>query len=50
MPDLAAPPDLPRLPSIEGLRALEAAARLGNFDRAADELAVTASARPSAAA
>ena len=34
----------PRLPSIEGLRALEAAARLGSFERAADELAVTASA------
>jgi LysR family transcriptional regulator, glycine cleavage system transcriptional activator len=34
----------PRLPSIEGLRAFEAAARLGSFERAADELAVTASA------
>lgn len=33
-----------RFPSIEGLRALEAAARLGSFDRAAEELAVTASA------
>lgn len=33
-----------RLPSIEGLRAFEAAARLGSFERAADELAVTASA------
>jgi len=38
-----APPDL-RLPSIEGLRAFEAAARLGTFERAADELSVTASA------
>lgn len=36
-------PDL-RLPSIEGLRAFEAAARCGTFERAADELAVTASA------
>jgi LysR family transcriptional regulator, glycine cleavage system transcriptional activator len=36
--------DTPRLPSIEGLRAFEAAARLGSFERAADELAVTASA------
>lgn len=36
-------PDL-RLPSIEGLRAFEAAARLGTFERAADELSVTASA------
>jgi DNA-binding transcriptional LysR family regulator len=33
-----------RLPSLEGLRAFEAAARLGNFERAADELAITASA------
>lgn len=33
-----------RFPSIEGLRAFEAAARLGTFERAADELAVTASA------
>lgn len=37
------PADL-RLPSIEGLRAFEAAARLGTFERAADELSVTASA------
>ena len=37
------PADL-RLPSIDGLRAFEAAARLGTFERAADELAVTASA------
>lgn len=33
-----------RFPSIDGLRAFEAAARLGSFERAADELAVTASA------
>lgn len=33
-----------RFPSIEGLRAFDAAARLGTFERAADELAVTASA------
>ncbi len=33
-----------RLPSIEGLRAFEAAARLGSFERAAGELSVTASA------
>lgn len=33
-----------RLPSIDGLRAFEAAARLGTFERAADELAITASA------
>jgi len=33
-----------RLPSIDGRRAFEAAARLGTFERAADELAVTASA------
>lgn len=37
------PPDL-RLPSIEGLRAFEAVARLGSVERAAEELAVTASA------
>lgn len=36
-------PDV-RLPSIDGLRAFEAAARLGSFERAADELHVTASA------
>lgn len=40
---MAAAGDL-RFPSIEGLRAFEAAARLGTFERAADELAVTASA------
>ncbi len=40
---MSALPDL-RLPSIEGLRAFEAAARLGTFERAADELSVTASA------
>lgn len=37
-------PDALRFPSIDGLRAFEAAARLGTFERAADELAVTASA------
>jgi len=40
---MAAPPDL-RFPSIDGLRAFEAAVRLGSFERAADELAITASA------
>ncbi len=40
---MAASPDV-RFPSIDGLRAFEAAARLGSFERAADELAVTASA------
>lgn len=38
-----AAPDV-RFPSIDGLRAFEAAARLGSFERAADELNVTASA------
>ena len=33
-----------RFPSIDGLRAFEAAARLGSFERAADELHITASA------
>ncbi len=33
-----------RFPSIEGLRAFEAAARLGSFERAADELNLSASA------
>jgi len=33
-----------RLPSIDALRAFEAAARLGTFERAADELAIGASA------
>ncbi len=33
-----------RYPSIEGLRAFDAAARLGSFERAGEELAVTASA------
>ncbi|HUG25051.1 LysR family transcriptional regulator [Piscinibacter sp.] len=33
-----------RLPSIDGLRAFEAAARLGSFERAADELNITPSA------
>lgn len=37
------PADL-RLPSLDALLAFEAAARLGTFERAADELAVTASA------
>lgn len=37
------PPPL-RLPSIDGLRAFESAARLGSFERAADELSITASA------
>lgn len=40
---MSSPPDL-RLPSLEGLRAFEAAARLGTFERAAEELNVTASA------
>jgi LysR family transcriptional regulator, glycine cleavage system transcriptional activator len=40
---MAEPGEL-RFPSIDGLRAFEAAARLGSFERAADELAVTASA------
>lgn len=42
----ALPPISPdaRLPSLEGLRAFEAAARCGTFERAADELAITASA------
>ena len=35
---VAASPDV-RFPSIDGLRAFEAAARLGSFERAADELA-----------
>lgn len=38
------PADDLRFPSLEGLRAFEAASRLGSFERAADELAVTASA------
>lgn len=33
-----------RLPSIDGLRAFEAAARLGSFERAAEALSITASA------
>jgi DNA-binding transcriptional LysR family regulator len=36
-------PDL-RFPSIDGLRAFEAAVRLGSFERAAEELTITASA------
>lgn len=42
-PPLHFPPGL-RLPSLDGLRAFEAAARLGTFERAADELSITASA------
>lgn len=38
------PGDDIRYPSIDGLRAFEAAARLGSFERAADELNVTAGA------
>jgi LysR family glycine cleavage system transcriptional activator len=41
---MTAAPDAARMPSLEGLRAFEAAARLGSFERAADELALTASA------
>jgi LysR family transcriptional regulator, glycine cleavage system transcriptional activator len=46
MPAPAAPTDPSdvRFPSIEGLRAFEAVARLGSCERAADELSVTASA------
>ena len=33
-----------RLPSLDGLRAVDAAARLGSFERAAEGLAITASA------
>jgi LysR family transcriptional regulator, glycine cleavage system transcriptional activator len=40
---MASPGDL-RFPSIDGLRAFEAAARLGSYERAAGELHVTASA------
>ena len=43
MPPPSPPADV-RFPSIDGLRAFEAAARLGSFERAADELAITASA------
>lgn len=39
-----APPADLRLPSLDGLRAFEAAARLGTFERAAEELSLTASA------
>ncbi|HSW07221.1 LysR substrate-binding domain-containing protein [Aquabacterium sp.] len=41
---MAADPHALRFPSIDGLRAFEAASRLGTFERAADELAITASA------
>ena len=44
LPTLPGPADGLRLPSIEGLRAFEAAARLGTFERAADALHITASA------
>ena len=40
---MPAPADL-RFPSIDGLRAFEAAERLGSFERAAEELAISASA------
>ena len=40
---MTAAPDL-RFPSIDGLRAFEAAERLGSFERAADELHISASA------
>lgn len=40
---MTVPPDV-RFPSIEGLRAFDAAARLGTFERVADELNITASA------
>ena len=36
--------DSPRLPSIDGLLAFEAAARLGSLERAAETLHVSASA------
>ncbi|MBP6900947.1 MAG: LysR family transcriptional regulator [Burkholderiaceae bacterium] len=36
--------DQARLPTLDGLLAVEAAGRLGTFERAADELAITASA------
>jgi LysR family glycine cleavage system transcriptional activator len=39
-----APPADLRLPSLDGLRAFEAAARLGTFERAGEELSLTASA------
>jgi DNA-binding transcriptional LysR family regulator len=38
------PADELRLPTLDAMRAFDAAARLGSFERAADELAVTASA------
>ncbi len=40
---MSAPP-AQRLPSIDGLRAFETAARLGSFERAAEALSITASA------
>ena len=39
--DVRSPIKRPRLPSLASLRAFEAAARLGSFKQAADELAVT---------
>lgn len=42
--DPAVPATALRLPSLDGLRAFEAVARLGSLERAADELAITASA------
>jgi len=44
MPAMAVKPPRPRLPSLNALRAFEAAARLESFTRAADELGVTAGA------
>lgn len=41
---MASPPHDLRFPSIDGLLAFEATARLGSFERAAGELAITASA------
>jgi LysR family transcriptional regulator, glycine cleavage system transcriptional activator len=41
---MTAPPGPIRLPSIDALRAFEAAARLGSFERAAEVLHITASA------
>lgn len=41
---MAVRPPAPRLPSLNGLRAFEAAARLESFAKAADELGVTAGA------
>ncbi len=43
-PPLPVKPPRPRLPPLNALRAFEAAARLGSFVKAADELGVTAGA------